>query len=342
MNHASSIKKTILSYGFTLAIVCYHANIAFEGCFNAPELKTVIDNIWEYLANIAMAFFFMSSGFLLYNKADSSNITKKLSRRIYSIVIPFLVWNTLYYILSVLQNGFCDDIATVIYRFTFYPYDGPLWYLFAITMLSLVAPLVLRTKDSQWLKIFIIVLCVFAVTTYSCQLLTKKFDHHFASWVERLCRYFPSYTLGAAVALYRNDLVDRVHLRVCGFPFVLGSGWWIVAGGHVPNIVKWAILFIMPVLIWSIDAQFTEVPGWMRNSFIIYAIHRLALILISAFVAKLDLAGRVPGPTALNIVYVILPFLSCCLIWLFVDVFVKGIRKLHLEQGLALLNGGRE
>ena len=41
----------------------------------------------------------MCSGYLFYRNLTWGNIPEKLKRRVYSLVIPFLIWNVLYYLL---------------------------------------------------------------------------------------------------------------------------------------------------------------------------------------------------------------------------------------------------
>ena len=160
MNKESSEKLRVLSFIFTIAIVGYHSNIIIGDLYTSSVLNTITANTWELLANVAMSFFFMTSGFLLYNCATEKSIYEKLVRRIRTVVIPFIIWNSIYFAFSILQNGLRGSVWHLLYRFSFDPYDGPLWYLFAITLLSVFSPAAIKLKEKKWFDASIIIICI--------------------------------------------------------------------------------------------------------------------------------------------------------------------------------------
>lgn len=221
----------------------------------------------------------MVTGLLLYNGASRENIYGKLQSRVKTIVVPFLIWNAIYWVLSMLQHRRLDDIWHVLYRFSFDPYDGPLWYLFAITILSLAAPVVLRLKSKKFFRIVAFAICLISIGLYSFHPLTALSELHIMEWIERLCRYLSSYIIGSYIGVhvadYRKAFDDT--RRIDGIVFAGFSILWIAAGDRLPDLIKNIILLMMPIVIWkSLPAKMFNYQ-WMRNTFIIYAIHRMVL-----------------------------------------------------------------
>ena len=339
----SSKKITLLSFVFTMVIVCYHSNITIVEYYRTEWLGVVASNFWEFAANISMLFFFMLTGFLLYNGALLSNIKDKLKRRIWSIVIPFLIWNTVYYIISVVQHGFRDDLLVVLYRFSFDPYDGPLWYLFVITILSLFAPIVLKLKDKTWFKILIITICILASMVFSFEFFTSRSCSHLASWCERFCRYFTSYVLGGAVALYSFGWIDIKHkLWWLLLPVSLLSVLWIVKGNIIPTVFKLLTLILAPVIVWNVARTKSFSISFARNAFFIYAIHRLIVTGLVVCIGKLYVQFGVNQTVLLDLICLLFPFFVSFAIWLLADVTLKGLKQFHLELVYKLLTGGRK
>lgn len=343
MTIGSSKKITLLSFVFTIIIVCYHSNINIYEFFRTEWIGTIVFGFWEFAANVAMSFFFMLTGFLLYNGAELTNIKDKLKRRMQNIIIPFLVWNTLYYIVSILQHGFRDGICTVLYRFSFDPYDGPLWYLFAITLLSLFAPIVLKNKDKIWFRICGVIIVFMAVSFFSLEILTTRFDTHIASWCERLCRYIPSYVLGGAIALYYPEMIDKkrtISLWLL-LPFSVLSIIWIVSGDSLHAGFKLLTLWIVPVFVWNYVTTNDSTNRFARNSFFMYAIHRLIVTGATLFLGGLITLIH-EDSLIIDTLCLLLPLLICLAIWLICEAMVKGANLCHLDFVVKVFTGGRK
>ena len=94
-------KNNILWYNFTLCIlvVCIHAQNMHIFIEPVAWINHAISFLVERIACLAVPGFFMCSGYLFYRNLTWKKVTEKLKRRVFSLVIPFLIWNLLYYIL---------------------------------------------------------------------------------------------------------------------------------------------------------------------------------------------------------------------------------------------------
>jgi len=98
-----SKKLTFFSFFFSLGMVVYHSLGPIGAgrivCKSAVEecLATGVNNIRGVWGSTAMYYFFFTSAFLLYYNIDESNWKRKVSSRVVSLGIPYLVWNLPFY-----------------------------------------------------------------------------------------------------------------------------------------------------------------------------------------------------------------------------------------------------
>lgn len=123
------------------------------------------------LFQIAVPSFFFLSGYLFFKNIESLDVivfTKKIKRRIRTLLIPYLLWNIVFFFLRIIYNLVAKDISVIDtfemsgwYRFLLDsgvtlerenilhcmmpygrdPIDGPLWFVRDLLILSLLTPL---------------------------------------------------------------------------------------------------------------------------------------------------------------------------------------------------------
>lgn len=102
MTEESSRKFKILSFIFTVVIVLYHANGVFSTHFNLPgNIAVRIDNVVNFIATIAMAYFFMTSGFFFTGTPRERMLHRRSSADVYRCF-----FQCLYGIVFILQKRF--------------------------------------------------------------------------------------------------------------------------------------------------------------------------------------------------------------------------------------------
>lgn len=129
----------------------------------------------HYVGGLSLCCFFFFSGFLFYHKFEEEQygqkwIGQKLQRRVKSLLIPHLLWNTLYILLIILISAVCgwtgialsNDLIGEVYKGPLFwyvtgPVDFPLWYLRNLIVLSLLAPLFYYpVKRYPWLSMIVL------------------------------------------------------------------------------------------------------------------------------------------------------------------------------------------
>ncbi|MGI6079779.1 MAG: acyltransferase family protein [Candidatus Avilachnospira sp.] len=182
-------KINLLSFALTIAVIWVHAfNVEYAGNlltginFFAPgqealsaELRMTpegefaffaacIENIFsELLGQGAVPGFFIISAYLFYRNIGPRLYPGKLiikwKRRVRSLLIPYLLWNLLYFLLSFADSGGRLEVsaaslfdAIVNYR------DNPVfWYMKQLIMLTVLAPFVfVALKNRNPARLFLL------------------------------------------------------------------------------------------------------------------------------------------------------------------------------------------
>lgn len=154
-------KTRLLSFLAAVSVVYIHAEnwaqFGFSEGTNAYALE------WRIIGLMAWAvpYFFMLSAFLFYRNFTWNVLLQKWRRRIPSLLVPYLAWNTIYFLLfAVLPripaiaaaiNAAPAEltISSVLSGILLHTYDGMMWYLRILILLTLAAPVfytVLRVR----------------------------------------------------------------------------------------------------------------------------------------------------------------------------------------------------
>lgn len=133
------------------------------GCFSSDDYSYIsyylIRAIFSNLMEVAVPVFFVISGFLFYRRLENwkwEGYICKLRRRIHSLLIPYLIWNTCYIlfallgtIFAVLIKGISFSVLTDWYHsegfYALYwggPYLFPFWYIRDLMVLVVISPVI--------------------------------------------------------------------------------------------------------------------------------------------------------------------------------------------------------
>jgi fucose 4-O-acetylase-like acetyltransferase len=165
---AVSERINLLRFPMALAVVWIHANdleFHFQGGRSVtaampPVELGFIHWISEVLARIAVPMFFVISGFLLFStpKVDWATYWEKLGRRVHSLLIPFLVWNSVMVAVYLLGHAIpwtrpffkqplvdfgnfrIEPVLNAIFGYRGEPLDVPLWFVRDLLLLVILSP----------------------------------------------------------------------------------------------------------------------------------------------------------------------------------------------------------
>lgn len=171
-------KITWFSFAFSLLVVWIHSYNAelFLGKTAAMARIYRIEHwIGDGIGQIAVPGFFMISGYLFYRDFSWEKLRGKWNRRIHSVLVPYIVWNFLYYLGYVIGTRlpWMDQVVGKgIIRFSLaasvdaiinYTYNYVFWYLYQLIQLILLAPVLYPLLKRWWSRgIFLLFLWMMA------------------------------------------------------------------------------------------------------------------------------------------------------------------------------------
>ena len=220
MDKICSWKLSWVTFIANVVILFHHANLK---TYYPEKVTSASSNIMDFFSVIsipAMVWFFFISAYLFFRNLKLGMIPGKWRRRIKSILIPFIIWNTVSVILELAKGSNVIDGGILNFVVKNYLFirgtgcaNGPLWYLFRLMEYIVIAPLVFFIAKNKWLAAGAEILLLAA----NYQLGIGYFD--FSYWL-------PVYIVGAYVGINMPGIAENVLLgediqnkpsRVTGF-----------------------------------------------------------------------------------------------------------------------------
>lgn len=214
----------------------------------------------QYLAGTNLASFFFVSGFL---RGNSKAAVKPISKYIYSLLIPYLIYNAIYYPywladFVVKHHGnisVTDCIKPIAGTFLFQlntsfsaELNGVTWFLLALFLMHWITGLIqsLRHRNS-----IIILLSLAAMTLYGM----NKYYHYapnltFNGFVRSLCFFFLGYVIGQKKLLKSPNPNKDLPIGILALTFSLAIFYWHINETGFPQHI---ILYY--------TASFLAIPG---------------------------------------------------------------------------------
>lgn len=290
----------------------------FSGGRTGPVWE-LADRIQSFIsltaAPAAVPGFFMLSSYLFFRNFTWERLAGKWKERFFSIVVPYVAWNTLYYLGYAAAAGIPGvrqivgkeavplGIAEFLEAVLHYKYAPVFWYLYQLILLIVLSPAVYlliknRILGGLWLG-FLLVAVHFHLDTQN-----PNTDALFY------------YSFAAYLAVHGRKLVERPWNRT---QLLAGVGTALAAvlccikmqvpGADVLWIIGWRLF--VPVALWLLfpGDRAGEGRPWMRQSMFIYAIHFVVVRFgnkVSARVLGL-FAGEAFMAAASMLLYFILP-----------------------------------
>lgn len=300
MNMSSYNKKIVkVQWICIIGILLVHTyNLVYYNISNSAqtfsgELLYTIETLGsqEFGNNIAVPIFMFISGFLFYKNCEVYDIKGKIIKRIRTLVIPYLIWNTIgtvYYlfiaripVVSAAMNGAADDISinNILLGVFLHKYYYPFWFLLRLIVFTALAPILYKVLRCKWG-------CLTA--TVSLALLVIFFPEIDQYTTKSLLFYM----LGGIAATYFYEMFERQEKSskawLYGFLLLICIGIKLLA---CQGMLRQTINLILPALFWMslniVDFHDVTIHNYERRSFYIYCAHVLPLEVVEKIFAKL-------------------------------------------------------
>jgi len=357
-------KITWFSFVFSLLVIWIHSYNAelFLGKTEAMARIYRIEHwIGDGIGQVAVPGFFMISACLFYRDFSWDKLRGKWNRRIRSVMVPYILWNFLYYIgyvtgsrlpwmtqvvgKGVIPFGLAEGVDAVIN----YTYNYVFWYLRQLIFLILLAPVLYPVLKRLWSRvIFFVLLWIVIAKDLRLPLVNADALFYYSSSASlALSRETVKRTaekIRAAAGRYADVIFSDKSVIPgvlgwmkfgCGAAVICSAAWFYYIGlsrGMAEGLVLCRLLAVAGFWV-AVPAGELPVAGEaVKHNFFLYATH-------FAFVRFFNKAGAKllpPHPAVPLILYLIMPALVHGI------TFVLGacIRR-SAPSVWNVLNGGR-
>ncbi|MBR1431519.1 acyltransferase [Ruminococcus sp.] len=284
-------KKTIVSFVLALLVVFIHTSAAAQYILQLPDeagkdIVRFFANIWtNTVSRVAVPLFFVISGATFFRDYKPEMYNKKLLSRVKTLLIPYLLWNTLVmcflllcaytpvYKLFVGRDRFLLTLPNVINGIFFYKGNGVFWFVYNLIIYVVLTPLFDLLTSKKWL----------AYISLMIALVLPLFADEAFSFVRMSSGSVVFYLIGCVIGKYRFSEFSAKFSKpariagvfICAVCIVLQM---LSIYNIVPlhEIAEQVLLIMFCFAFWvamDIVAERIEVRRYMSYSFFIYVLH---------------------------------------------------------------------
>lgn len=333
-------KITWFTFAFSLLVVwvhSYNAELFLGGLPGMARIDRIEHWLGDGIGQIAVPGFFMISAYLFYRNFAWEKLWAKWNSRIRSILVPFVLWNFLFYLGYVTGSrlpwlGEVMGKGVIPFRFDamidailHYTYNYVFWYLYQLLILIALAPvLYLCLKNYYAGIVFQLVLWAFLLS---------------GGWLPILnLDALIYYSFAAFLGLHGKKTVEgrwsprqaAVGLAAVG----LGMVYYYLGLrlAYLPLLVLCRILAVTGLWLMVPKQRLPRPRVWMNYNFFLYATHFAFVRLINKVGARLGCTL----PVFPLVLYLLMPVLV-----LVISYWLGSFLRRFLPRTWRLLNGGR-
>ena len=271
-------KVTIITFLCSILVIWIHArNLEVyaidETAVGFGKIVFDIEDIWGNLTVVAVPIFFFVSGYLFYRTFSIQRINEKYKSRVFSILVPYLIWCTIYYlyyfvltntpILSNVVNTEKVTLSLMGWLEALWPNEYyTLWFLKEIIIYIVASPIIFLLLNNKYTGSIIILLLVM--------------NAQFGIFSVPLAGY-AYYAFGAYFALNfkGKEFVKNNCLTVVGIFSIL-----VMLCTRFTILESPIIRLLFVFMLWfalDIFPLRRELPWWMKITFFTYVSHDIFL-----------------------------------------------------------------
>ncbi|MBR0039570.1 MAG: acyltransferase [Lachnospiraceae bacterium] len=252
------------------------------------------------IGQFAVPLFFIISGFLFFRNLKYVNdAVAKLKRRVYTLLIPYLLWNLIYYAIHLLlKPGNGISMGEIIDAAFTYKYNPSFWFMYQLILLSIISPILyylfnMSWKNKQTVKWLVTIVVVVAAELAIATGIDIPYLNEDA-FVYYVCGYFLAYLYNSG----RINFISKKNILICLLIFV----FTFVFNRYIYHLLtlnpKYLNPFISTIVIvrlfgavflfyfFDMIFSYDSVPKFMSQTFFLYAIHYMivkAMIIMMKF-----------------------------------------------------------
>ena len=272
-------KVTLLSFALSVLVIIRHG-VNIEVYQLESGILYWIQMFFREFSDIAVPTFFMLSGFLFFQNYNSKLLLTKWKSRLFSILIPYLVWNViayLYYeaiaVLPFVRASLSQTLEPFnlewLIRNALWGEHNITWFLRNIIVYVLVVPMlfpVLKHRAGSW----ILVAATILAGMWNPSLYGFVYNSAF-------------YLVGAWFGIHQRNFVQQryaARIRILAAAFLLVTILLNLCFAFGNDLLRVPLRTLQAIALWiAADVLATEKTPfwWLRISFVIYCSHSFIL-----------------------------------------------------------------
>lgn len=288
-------KKEFISFVLSILVFFIHSYFAQDNGDNS--FVAVLNHKVSYffscsITRFAVPMFFILSGITFFKDYSNKEYAKKIKRRLFTLVIPYLLWNTVWMLWEIFTSHsflakfsasepFPLTLSNIVKGIFFYGCNVPFWFIFDIILFSLAAPLVFLIIRNKYVGIFV----VSGLTIASLWGVYMPADLF----------YYPMsaifYLIGAIIGYHFFDRASRKSSKPLQIASVVFLSAYILVKNivpselHIDNYFTQTLVYTLAAFcLWNTADMFIERikdRAIYKRSFAIYAMHlNIAIIIL--------------------------------------------------------------
>lgn len=289
------------------------------------------------LVRVDIPCFLMLSGYLFYRNFTFSRLGEKWKRRVHSLLIPYLLWNTLYYAGYLAASQFeglrglinrpelSFSLASACKAIVKFEFNPVFWFMYQLIWLVLLTPVLYLFLKNVWTGALFLC-CLFAALFAGVALPEVNLDA------------LIYYSAAAYGALHGRTFVEaswtvrRAGVGVLLLAVGAAVGRSYYTNYFVPGIVLYQLLASVAFWLLVREDWLGKIRPFMTCTFFIYAFHFIPVRLLNK-----GMAAVFPGNGAVAMaLFALMPLLAVLICWQsarFLRHFLPGVWQ--------VINGGR-
>lgn len=277
-------KFTFISFVCSILVIFIHTNNLdvygiHENSVGIGKVTYVVEMYWREVLRIAVPMFFFISGVLFFRTFEIKNLFSKWKSRITSVLIPYLIWCSLYY----LYNVVCTNIPAIrslmgsaeVVKLSVGSWVNwlwvdkyyTLWFLQNLIIFILLTPLIWILLKNHWKKfptgLFFLVVLLFII----------KYGRIDRSYFDGLNIYIVGSYIGLNcrdILKYKNKKISLIAILFILFTMLTAFRFWNF-------LVEVLLFFSIWYAIDLLNLGKKKLYWWMSITFFVYVAHDVFL-----------------------------------------------------------------
>ena len=171
----------LISFILAVFIIIRHNSSVYN--YNSSLCLTLYDCLKYSITEVAVPLFFLISGFNFFNNFSISDQKRKFTNRIKSLLVPYLVWNSIYCIFcTIISNDFFSRFFIGRERFEVTPWNiiwgilfhnncnSQFWFIFELMVCVLLNPLIYYVIRKKSLGVFFLLALYVSIMFFGLKL----------------------------------------------------------------------------------------------------------------------------------------------------------------------------